>query len=102
MVRQKRRGLWTGQVMSRGRWLTYTQQEFERLVDTCAKDGVSLPTRREVDERYAEMQKWTKRVVTEAEVTAMVARKRFATARCSGIVQTRRYARYRVDMNVGG
>ncbi|KAJ7030799.1 plus-3-domain-containing protein [Mycena alexandri] len=54
----------------------WSADEFKRLVETCAQEEVALPTRREVDERCAEMQELLRRVVTEDDITAMIARKR--------------------------
>ncbi|KAJ7165141.1 hypothetical protein C8R46DRAFT_1098266 [Mycena filopes] len=50
--------------------------EFKRLMDTYKQEELALPTRREVDERYAEMQELIKKPVTEEDVSAMIARKR--------------------------
>ncbi|KAJ7726955.1 hypothetical protein B0H16DRAFT_1735448 [Mycena metata] len=54
----------------------WTADEFKRLSDTCTQEGVALPTRREVDERWAEMQESMRRPVTEDDISAMIARKR--------------------------
>ncbi|KAJ6624731.1 hypothetical protein B0H10DRAFT_2005859 [Mycena sp. CBHHK59/15] len=53
-------------------------EEFLRLMNTCKKDGVPLPTCKEVDDRYATMQKLMERPITENDVTAMIARRRGA------------------------
>ncbi|KAJ7918134.1 hypothetical protein B0H13DRAFT_1993489 [Mycena leptocephala] len=54
----------------------WTQDEFKRLVDTCANEKVPLPSRKEVDERFNEMQDLITKPVTEDDVSAMIARKR--------------------------
>ncbi|KAJ7231988.1 hypothetical protein C8J57DRAFT_1384392 [Mycena rebaudengoi] len=51
-------------------------KEFTRLQSTCQKEGVPLPTRKEIDERVAHMQKLLNQSVTEGDVTNMLARKR--------------------------
>jgi RNA polymerase-associated protein RTF1 len=43
----------------------WTQDEFKRLVDTCANEKVPLPSRKEVDERFNEMQDLITKPVTE-------------------------------------
>lgn len=42
-----------------------TQDEFKRMVDTCANEKVPVPTRKEVDERFGEMQDLIGKVITE-------------------------------------
>jgi hypothetical protein len=45
--------------------LTALKEEFKRLVETCKMDKVKLPSRKEVDKRYAEMQELIAKPVTE-------------------------------------
>ncbi|KAJ6562484.1 hypothetical protein B0H19DRAFT_1144701 [Mycena capillaripes] len=54
----------------------WTSDEFKRLVDTCATEKIPLPSRKEVDERFNEMQDLIAKPVTEDDITAMIARKR--------------------------
>ncbi|KAJ6491441.1 hypothetical protein C8R47DRAFT_1122779 [Mycena vitilis] len=62
----------------------WTADEFKRLVDTCANEQIPLPTRKEVDERFAEMQDLITKPITEGDITAMIARKRQAASNGSG------------------
>ncbi|KAJ7321975.1 hypothetical protein DFH08DRAFT_889034 [Mycena albidolilacea] len=57
----------------------WTQDEFKRMVDTCANEKIPVPTRKEVDERFGEMQDLIGKVITEDDVSAMIARKRLAS-----------------------
>ncbi|KAJ7085956.1 hypothetical protein C8R44DRAFT_752767 [Mycena epipterygia] len=53
----------------------WTAYEFKRLVDTCATQRVPMPTRKDVDERFAEMQELITRLVTEIDINDMVTRR---------------------------
>ncbi|KAJ7173056.1 plus-3-domain-containing protein [Mycena crocata] len=54
----------------------WTADEFKRLQDTCKDEGVSLPSRKEVDERFSEMQELISKPITETDINTMIARKR--------------------------
>ncbi|KAJ7768669.1 plus-3-domain-containing protein [Mycena maculata] len=59
----------------------WTEDEFKRLVDTCAAQKVPLPSRKEVDERFNDMQELIAKPVTESDISDMIsARKALATA----------------------
>ncbi|KAJ7893731.1 hypothetical protein B0H14DRAFT_3081358 [Mycena olivaceomarginata] len=62
----------------------WTQDEFKRMVDTCANEKIPVPTRKEVDERFGEMQDLIAKVITEDDVSAMIARKRLAGGSSAG------------------
>ncbi|KAJ7121057.1 hypothetical protein C8R44DRAFT_787296 [Mycena epipterygia] len=53
-----------------------TLDEFKRLADTCKGEKIELPTRKDVDERYKEMQELIARPITETDITDMIARKK--------------------------
>jgi len=50
----------------------WTAEEFKRLVDTYAAQKISLPSRKEVDERQQEMQELISKPVTEADISEMI------------------------------
>ncbi|KAJ7140581.1 hypothetical protein C8R43DRAFT_1201123 [Mycena crocata] len=54
----------------------WTSDEFKRLQDTCKDEKVLLPSRKEVDERFSEMQVLIFKPITEADINVMMARKR--------------------------
>ncbi|KAK7057380.1 Plus3 domain-containing protein [Favolaschia claudopus] len=62
----------------------WTTDEFKRMLDTCATEKVILPSRKEVDERFNEMQDLLTKNATEDDITAMIARKRQSTANGTG------------------
>ncbi|KAF8185068.1 hypothetical protein K438DRAFT_2020285 [Mycena galopus ATCC 62051] len=62
----------------------WTQEEFKRMIDTCATEKVLLPTPKEVNERYGEMQDLIAKVVTDDDISAMLARKRQAASTANG------------------
>ncbi|KAJ7216181.1 hypothetical protein B0H12DRAFT_344116 [Mycena haematopus] len=58
----------------------WTQDEFKRMMDTCANEKIPLPSRKEVDDRFNEMQDLIAKHVTDDDISAMLARKRQASA----------------------
>ncbi|KAJ6591299.1 hypothetical protein DFH09DRAFT_1306925 [Mycena vulgaris] len=54
----------------------WTEDEFKRLVGTHANEQVPMPTRKEVDDRYADMQELIAKPVTESDVSEMIAARR--------------------------
>ncbi|KAJ7216412.1 plus-3-domain-containing protein [Mycena pura] len=54
----------------------FTADEFRRLLDTYTIEKIPLPTKKEVEERYAEIQKLMTKVLTEDDISAIIARKR--------------------------
>ncbi|KAJ7076500.1 plus-3-domain-containing protein [Mycena belliarum] len=66
--------------MDRASNTPWTLQEFDRLVGTHATEKVPMPTRKEVDERYAEMQELIAKPITETDISEMIARKRQSAA----------------------
>ncbi|KAJ6481888.1 hypothetical protein C8R45DRAFT_1003367 [Mycena sanguinolenta] len=58
----------------------WTQDEFKRMMDTCATEKVQLPSRKEVDDRFNEMQDLITKPITDDDITAMLARKRQAAS----------------------
>ncbi|KAJ6449901.1 hypothetical protein C8R45DRAFT_1044297 [Mycena sanguinolenta] len=68
---------WPMDCVSNSPW---TQDEFKRMMDTCATEKVQLPSRKEVDNRFNEMQDLITKPVTDDDITAMLARKRQAAS----------------------
>ncbi|KAF7342125.1 Plus3 domain-containing protein [Mycena venus] len=58
----------------------WTQGEFTRMIDTCTNEKVPLPSWKEVNERFNEMQDLIAKPVTEDDISAMIARKRQAAS----------------------
>ncbi|KAJ7481834.1 hypothetical protein FB451DRAFT_1556023 [Mycena latifolia] len=54
----------------------WTDDEFNRLVGTHTNEKVPMPSRKDVDDRYAEMQELIAKPITDMDISDMLARKR--------------------------
>ncbi|EKM78499.1 hypothetical protein AGABI1DRAFT_60711 [Agaricus bisporus var. burnettii JB137-S8] len=50
-------------------------KEFERWKNTCESEEVKLPTKRDLDHKYAQLRKLPSQPITESDINAMLARK---------------------------
>ncbi|KAG2007226.1 hypothetical protein CC2G_014939 [Coprinopsis cinerea AmutBmut pab1-1] len=54
----------------------FTQREFDRLVRVCKAEGVTLPTRKELQDKTAQMKKLQDTPLTDQDITFMLKRKK--------------------------
>ncbi|TEB25534.1 hypothetical protein FA13DRAFT_1756583 [Coprinellus micaceus] len=73
----------------------FTDREFDRLSRTCKQEGVSLPTRKELQKKHEQMRELEKQPMTEKDISAMLERKKAMSSTPS--IQTLRMDRSKLN-----
>jgi len=76
----RRNGPWTGRLI-----VPLNQAKFDWLTKSTERDKTKLPTKKEVNRKVEEMTKLSTAIITESDISAMLARKRVMSSKQSAV-----------------